>query len=277
MKFSLTIIFTLIVFVIKGQTPEAYLKENAVKINKADSLDNSLYKLFSDFQLIMLGEMHGTNEPAKLLIGFTELLCNNGDSVQVGLEIPANEMTKFLSDYSDSSVYTSEFFSKKSLDGRASFAWASIILTLKKNKKVKFFFFDTFSGSKSRDSLLYINIKKQILNNKRWKTIVLSGNIHNMVEPYKGKKTMGFYLKNDSVLNLSDKVCSLNHVYNMGTMYNNQGRGLELKQIENRYPEYSEIVDYNNYLALFSKNYANKYTGIFFTKYVTASKAVTKK
>jgi len=97
MKFSLTIIFTLIVFVIKGQTPEAYLKENAVKINKADSLDNSLYKLFSDFQLIMLGEMHGTNEPAKLLIGFTELLCNNGDSVQVGLEIPANEIAANVS------------------------------------------------------------------------------------------------------------------------------------------------------------------------------------
>ena len=120
-----------------GQNFPAYIKANAVQLIKQDSLGDSVYKLLDSFPLIMAGEMHGTNEPAKLVIGLAKLFSDKGDSVQVGFEIPSRQMTKFLAEHSDSSVYSSEFFADGTADGRGSMAWAEAIITLSKIKNVK--------------------------------------------------------------------------------------------------------------------------------------------
>jgi hypothetical protein len=229
----------------------------------------------------MIGEMHGTNEPAKFVKGLTALFTNNGDSVQVGFEIPSELMTTFLKLKTDSSIYQSDFFSKKSADGRASLAWVSTILLLNKNSKVTIFFYDINNVDSEnpdyRDSLMYIKIKNQIIKHPTWTTVTLSGNIHNMRLPYKQKNTTGAYLVNDTDLNISSKFCSLNHSYQSGTMLNNIGNGLELRQVGNINSDYANLLDYDNYIFLFPSSHTNTYDGIFFTRRVTAAELANKK
>ncbi len=222
----------------------------------------------------MIGEMHGTNEPAQFVTGLAELFTSNNDSVQVSFEIPADQMQTFLKLKTDSSIFNSYFFSNAYMDGRASIAWALAIIQLNKNSRVSLFFYDRNNQEghiDSRDSTMYIHIKTKMLEHPNWKTITISGNIHNMLLPYKGESKTGAYLKNDAQLNLKDKICSLNHLYQSGTMYNNMGKGLEVRQVDNSSLSFAKFAVYENYLYLFPDDDKNTYSGIFFTKTVTAA------
>jgi len=281
-KFIFILLITTITYLsARGQDFASLLKTNAIKIDKLDSLDNKIYDLLYHNKLIMIGEMHGTNEPAKFVKGLTALFTAKGDSVQVGFEIPSEQMTSFLKYRTDSSVCQSDFFSKSTTDGRASIAWASIILLLNRNPKVAIFFYDINNGESKniddRDSLIYIKIKNQIIKHPTWTTITLSGNIHNMRLPYKQKNKTGAYLANDTGLNISNKFCSLNHYYRSGTMLNNRGKGLELQDVGNINSDFAKLLGYDNYLFLFPISQTNTYDGIFFTRKVTAAELVNKK
>lgn len=264
-----------------GQDFPSYIKENAIPINKQQNFNDSVYKLLSDFQIIMVGEMHGTNEPANFLISLIKLYARIGDSIQVGLEIPSEEMTKYLTEHSDSSVYLSDFFTKTTIDGRESTSWAEIIVTANKIKNIRVFFFDENTEDKkisnNRDSLMYVKIKGQMQKNPKWKTITLSGNIHNMLLPYRETNTMAYYLNTDKELKLTDKICSINHRYKSGEMFNNGGNGIELRQVKSPDSDFSTTVDYDCYLLLLPKYKVDKYNGIYFTRNVTASKMVRNK
>ncbi|MCX6266662.1 MAG: hypothetical protein NTW16_04800 [Bacteroidetes bacterium] len=267
--------FTLCFFFVHFQDLTVFIKEKAVKIDKIDCLNDEVYHLLSSFKMIMVGEVHGTNEPAAFVSALTKLMASHGDSVQVGLEIPSRQMTSYLNLHSDSSIYHSDFFISDSNDGRASKVWANLICELNKSPGVRVFFYDINDGDcrnpGERDSVMYLKIKNQILAHMAWKTITLSGNLHNMLLPYKEKTKMALYLTRDNLLNYSNKICSLNHYYQNGTMLNNTGNGLELHQVNNSLSVYSTAVDYENYLLLFPANTMNRYSGIYFTRNVTAA------
>jgi hypothetical protein len=247
-----------------------------LEIEPLDRLEQPVYDKMNEFNLIMIGEMHGTNEPANFLIGLAELFANHGDTVQVGFEIPSEMMTAYLQSLTDSSVFQSDFFLNNSADGRASIAWANAIARLTKKSNVKIFFYDIdkYGADAERDSLMYLKIKGKIIEHPHWRTITLSGNIHNMRIPFRGKLTTAYHLCNDKELNLSEKICTLSHIYQSGTMLNNIGNGLEIRQINNEPSAYSE-VGLDNYLYLYPT--AGMYDGIFFTKTVTASELVNMK
>jgi hypothetical protein len=277
-------IFLLIIILIPDfihgqlQSNTEYLKENAVRIDKLDNLSDSIYNLLSPFKIIMIGEMHGTNEPAKFLIGLTNLFTSKDDSVQVGLEIPEDKMIKYLNQNNDSNIKTSEFFANGFDDGRSSEAWAEIISTLNDNPKARIFFYDINLTERkfiyARDSLMYLNVKKNIQQHPLWKTITISGNAHNMLLPMDGETKMGLYLKEDTDLNVIDKICSINHYYKSGSMLNNSGNGLQLKNVDNGDDFYSQTFDFNNYFFLYSTRIPRRYTGLLFTKNITAAKMV---
>ena|ERR1039457_5464302 len=279
MKYKILILlFTFIVsiFTLFAQDFPAYIKANTVNIDKPDSLNNEVWQILKDYMVIMVGEMHGTNEPAKFVMGLARLFSSRGDNVQIGLEIPPAKMTKYLNHPTDSSIYSSDFFAEKSTDGRASQAWAEVISRLDKNPEIHIFFFDVNNGEcKSpgeRDSLMYLKIKNKIEDHPNWKTITLSGNMHNMILPYKEKTKTALYLARDKELNLSGRICCLNHQYGSGTMLNNTGNGLELHPVDNSFSDYSKAVDEENYLLLFQANDNNRYNGVFYTRTVTAAK-----
>ncbi|MEO8087769.1 MAG: hypothetical protein ABI763_13160 [Bacteroidota bacterium] len=259
-----------------GQDIKSYLKENAVKFNRPDSLGDEIYELLSAYKLIMIGEMHGTKEPVGLLKGLTDLLTRHGDSVEVGFEIASNQVNNFLEDKSDSILVHSDFFTNTP-DGRNSTAWLETILSLKNNTRVHLFFYDTnHEYSNARDSEMYVNIRTEIMLHPGWKTITISGNIHNMFLPYKGIAKTANFLRNDSVLNFYDKICSLNHFYQTGTMFNMMNNKLEIHEVDYPPSEYSTAVEYENYIVVFPYNVSDNYSGIFFTKHITASEPINK-
>ncbi|MBX7108515.1 MAG: hypothetical protein K1X61_07710 [Chitinophagales bacterium] len=258
-----------------GQDAAALLLNGAVKVDNPEQLSDSVYKMLSSFQIVMVGEMHGTNKPAQLVTGLAKLFTSKGDSVQVGLEILPEQMQRYNSLHTDSSIYKSQFFANPpQQDGRASFAWANIIARLNDNPKVQIFFYDINKGKEemySRDSIMFSKIKKQYLLHPTWKMITISGNAHNSNQPDK----MITYLRKDKELNLDAKtICSLNNYYAKGTCNANFGKGLELKYLESPESAYDTILPFPDYLYLYSAKSNAPYTGAYYTRYMTPAKMV---
>jgi hypothetical protein len=267
----LLFILTLMFLTSGAQDNEAYLKANAIRIDNPEKLSDSVYTLLSRFQVIMLGEMHGTNESAPFVDGLTNLFTNKGDSVLVGLEIPPAFMTKFLSLHNDSSIYQSEFFSNPPfMDGKESVAWAQLISKLNKNPKAKIFFFDVNDDEKtySRDSLMAMKIKAQCAQHPAWKVITLSGNYHNQIS---NPSSMTSFLKR----NISANICSLNMAYKEGTcMANFTGQGFKRKALGSYPSVLNSTEGYNRYLLLLTAKSNYDYDGMYYTKYITAASMV---
>jgi hypothetical protein len=265
-------------FCAKSQDLSAFIKRHAVSIDRQDSLSDDVYRLMSNYRVAMVGELHGTAEPAQFVTALAELFARHDDSVLVGLELPASYMENFLRQHTDSSIYNSRAFTVPDGSGRASAAWAELIRRLNNNGRVKIFFFD--AGTEPlipRDKGMYLHIKKQMQNYPGYKVITLSGNVHNELIPYEGETRMGGYLKSDTELNISDKICSVDHCFGSGTSYNNEGNGTELHKVNNDFTEYSKAVHYTNYLLLLSPPYSSDYNAIYFTRTVTASMPVNTK
>ena len=167
-------------YVAGGQDAATLLRNGAVRVDNPLQPSDSVYNLLSPFQIIMIGEMHGTNKPAKLVTGFANLFAKHGDSVSVGLEILPEQMQLYNTMHTDSSIYQSQFFANPpQRDGRASFAWADIIAKLNNNPCIQIFYYDINKGSEEsyeRDSIMFSKIKKQYLLHPKWKMITISGN-----------------------------------------------------------------------------------------------------
>jgi outer membrane protein OmpA-like peptidoglycan-associated protein len=272
----LVLLFSLITFCLaNAQDHVEPPKEKMLNLDNLTSLSKPVYDLLSSNKLIMIGEMHGTNEPAAFVTGLAELFTRYSDSVQVGFEIPPDQMREFLKLKTEHSIYSSDFFLHGFNDGRSSDAWAKAIAILTKNTRVRIFFYDINTAESKtgndRDSLMYVKIKEEIKAHPKWKTITLSGNIHNMLLPYKGENKTAAYLYNDPELKLKHKLCSLNHNYQNGTMLNNIGKGLELRQVNMGESPYSKLSNSDNFLYTYKNDPLNTYTGIFFTKNITAA------
>ena len=282
MKRNMFLAFLLTVFLSNTYGQDSvYLKQKAIRIDRQDSLGDNIYEEISGFQLFMVGETHGTNEPARFVASLTDLLTRKDNNVQIGMEIPSEQMKKYLSNPADSNIYSSDFFTNKPYDGRPCFAWADLIAKLNDKNNVEFFFYDInigdFKNFSERDSLMFLKIKKKLQLHPTWKTITLSGNIHNMLIPYDGKTKMGLFLRNDKDLNLANKILSLNHWYATGTFLDNSGNSLQLFQGDNSNSIFAKTIDYENYLLIYPHDAHMKYSGIYFTRKITPSNLVSKK
>jgi hypothetical protein len=276
-----TLIFCLSNVQLKAQDFSEYIRKNAVSTDSMYFKSDAVYSFLKSYKLIMIGEMHGTNEPAALTIEFSGMLTDRGDSVQVGLEIPSELMAKFTAGKTDTSISQSEFFANHFEDGRGSYAWVEIIKQVSKNPKARIFFYDVnqdeYKTTSSRDSLLYIHVKKEMNAFPNWKTITLSGNVHNMIIPINGKVKMGLYLMRDSSLNLIGETISINHFYESGSMRNNTGKGLELRYVNYTGSEYGKSAFSNSYLLKMPENQNQHHNAIYWTRNVTAATMVEKK
>lgn len=268
------LILLLTVLRVAAQDAEAYLRANAVRISNPERLSDSVYRLLSPFQVIMFGEMHGTNESAPFIQGLTKLFTGKGDSVLVGLEIPPAAMVRFTSLGTDSSIYQSAFFSKApATSGKESLPWASLIARLNRNNKVKIFFFDVADGegrNASWDSLMAMKAEMQLGRYPGWRMITLGGNYHNRITD---PKTMASILKRK----ITAKVCTLNMEYKEGSANANFGHGLEIKQLESHPSVFNSTEGYDRYVMLKSPTSRYAYDGFYFIKTLSPAKMTTSK
>ncbi len=259
-----------------AQSNATYLKANAVRVDDPNLPGDSIYRVLSPYQVIMMGEMHGTKEPAEFVIGLARLFANKGDSVSVGLEIPPSTMTAFVTARTDSSIYESDFFRNTAkLDGRQSFAWASVISHLKNNPRVQVFFYDINDSERTlydRDSIMYANIKKQALLHPGWRIITLSGDAHALSVP--GERKAASFLKRDKELDLANRLCTIKNYYYQGSCYADFGHGIEQRKLGRPINDFDTILNFEKYFILTSAKSSFPYTAIYYTRDVTASEIV---
>ena len=253
-----------------------YITENAIEIKDITNLSKEVYAEISTFELIMIGEMHGTQEPSLLVESLAKLIVEKEGNVSVGLEIPIDELSTFIENPTKDNLLNSKFFKKENIDGRNGQSWFNLIISCAKDTSINLFFFDNVNTltDEKRDSIMYVGIKNHKLKFPNNKIITISGNIHNWRVPFNNMTTMGMYCIQDSLNFSPDKICSINHVYSEGTMLNNVGNGLELSTVPFEVNIYSKSSNYENYLLFYGLSKENRYNGLFYTRKVNPSRRI---
>ena len=250
-----------------------YIKKNAIKIERVNKLNDAVYDSLVEFQLIMVGEFHGTQEPAQFVAALATLVSRKEGAVSVGLEIPENELLEFSKNPTKENLLSSKFFSKPNLDGRNGQAWFDLVMHCASDPNINLFFFDNIkpNSPNKRDSIMYIGLRNQKMLFPNRKIITLTGNVHNQRVPFRDMVTTGMYCLQDSINFSNSKICSINHAFSEGTMRNNTGNGLELKTVQFEESTYTQSVSFHNYLVLYNFGNKTKYNALLYTRKVNHS------
>jgi hypothetical protein len=271
----LFVFFCVPVLHVLAQRNREYLEKNAVAVTDPFELSTDVYDHYAPYRLIMIGEMHGTNESVDLLRGFADLFVSKGDSIMVGFEIPESTMALFREKESGLGALQSAFFANPDFpDGRQSMAWAHTIAHLAGKRNVKLFFFDTEPGSPvqyDRDSMMYVHIKQAMISHPGYRFLTISGNAHVMWS--RGERKTASFLRYDAELNLGDRFCSIGPYYQRGSCNANFGHGLEERSIGRQQPNaFDSVLSYDRYLIRLSPQTTFPYTALYYSREVTPSK-----
>ncbi|TCK69020.1 hypothetical protein DFQ05_0531 [Winogradskyella wandonensis] len=252
------------------------LKENAIPIKSLSKLSNKIYDEIANFEILMIGEMHGTNEPAEFAYGLCELITKHEDNVIMAMEIRSSLMNNLSDDMSISQLKELDFFRRKNFDGRNGVAWLDLVHKSIKNERIILKFIDNSYPSSPRDSSMYREIRN--IHNKypNTKIVTLTGNVHNSFTPLFDKVRIGGYLLKDSLNFNSKKIMSINHVFSEGSMLNNDGTGLKIRTIERENNIYNTTLSHDMFLYKKFPEEQNEYTHILYTDKVTASEIIKK-
>lgn len=278
MKMKRLIVLIVLLFstiAIFAQEYQGLLRKNAIEIKKIDSLDYAIYQVVKDYDIIMVGEMHGTKEPAKFVEGLAKLISKKEIVVCVALEIPANDMTDYMETKDEETLRETFFFSSENVDGRNGEAWFNLINNLNEYTNIKLFFIDNEITS-VRDSSMFLEIIKIRELYPKSKIITLTGNVHNWLIPFNGEKKIGAYLVESEIIK-PGRIMSINHMFNSGTMMNNSGNGLELKTIEPYDSFLNSTLEFENYLCPIIFENTEQYNYFLYTNKVTHSKELITK
>jgi len=251
---------------VHSQTAAEAIRKNAIECKDWTAPNQKIYTLLKDYKFICVGEMHGTKEPAEFLIGLVRTFVSNNRKVVVGLEIHDSLMTSFHQQQDLIGLLKTSFFTQISGYGIESEAWFSAIDACNK-QGVRYCFFD--NSREKRDYGMYEKLLRSYQADTNVVVITLGGNFHNKLSH--DNETMGGYLKD----RFGNKVCSINHIYNGGTMYNQTSEGLGLHQLQSTDDVFSTSTLYDAYFIpnIFT---STDYSGFFYTKTVTASLPKTK-
>ena len=252
------------------------LKKSAIPIKSLSKLSNKIYDEIANFEILMIGEMHGTNEPAEFAYGLCELITEHEDNVIMAMEIRSSLMNNLSDEMSISQLKELDFFRRKNFDGRNGVAWLDLVHKSAKNESIILKFIDNSYPSSTRDSSMYMEIRNIHNKHPNTKIVTLTGNVHNSFTPLFDKVRIGGYLLKDSVSFDSKKIMSINHVFSEGSMLNNDGTGLKISTIERKENIYNTTLSHEMFLYKKFPEEQNEYTHILYTDKVTASGIIEK-
>ena len=252
------------------------LKENAIPIESLSKLSNKIYDEIANFEILMIGEMHGTTEPAEFAYGLCELIAIHEGSVIMAMEIRASLMNNLSNEMSISELKELDFFRNKNFDGRNGVAWLDLVYKSIKNDGIILKFIDNPYLSSTRDSSMYREIRNIHNKHPNTKIVTLTGNSHNSFIPLFNKERIGGYLLKDTVNFDSKKIMSINHVFSEGNMLNNDLTGLKMRTIEREENIYNTTLSHEMFLYRKLPQELNRCTHILYTDKVTASGIIKK-
>ena len=254
------------------------LKKNAIPIQNLSKLNDKIYDEIANYEIIMIGEMHGTNESAEFAYGLCELIAKHEGSVIMAMEIPASLMNNLSDEMSISELKELDFFRRENIDGRNGIAWLDLVYKGIKNDGIILKFIDNpYPSSSTRDSSMYMEIRNIHNKHPNTKIVTLTGNTHNSFIPvYNNKERIGGYLLKDTVNFDSKKIMSIKHVFSEGNMLNNDRTGLKMRTIEREDNIYNTTLSHDMFLYKKLLEEQNGYTHILYTDKVTASEIIKK-
>lgn len=252
------------------------LKKNSIPIQNLSKLSDKIYDEIANYEIIMIGEMHGTNEPAEFAYGLCNLITKSEKNVVLALEIRSSQMNNLSDEMSITQLKELDFFRRENFDGRNGVSMLNLIYKSNQNERIILKFIDNPYPSSTRDSSMYTEIRN--IHNKypNTKIVTLTGNVHNSLIPIFDKERIGGYLLKDSVNFDSKKIMSINHVFSEGTMFNNDGTGIKITTIEREDNTYNSTLSHNMFLYKKLPEKQNEYTHILYTDKVTASGKIEK-
>jgi hypothetical protein len=258
----------------QAQVSGQFVEENSVNISDRIEPNDTLYNKIKDYKAVMIGEIHGTQEAPEFLIGIVKSLKKNGKKVVVAFEISSDGLKDFKSDPTLDGLKKSVFFNSKAQDGRQCIAWAQMLVDLRKlNVDITYIDLDlAHKGDKNitRDSMMYENLNTYFKTDTSRVLVTLTGNVSNKLTPYKGVKTLAYFMQKDKYSCFKNKkILSLNHMYGKGTAMNWSNDGFKVRDVEGNADFYEYATPYDNYLFIY--NVQEGYNGILFSKTLTAS------
>jgi len=251
------------------------LKKDAITLNSLTNVNDQVYDKISPFEIIMIGEMHGTNEPAAFAYGLCNLISQHEAQVIMAMEISPTQMKSYHDSMTLDQLKELPFFESENYSGMNGQAWLDLILHCNQNKNIIIQFFD-YQRDSPRDSSMYNAIYDISNTYPDTKIVTLSGNLHNRLEPYREKLMLGGYLMNDTINFNRDKIMSVMHFFNFGTMQNNMGNGLELKTIESKDNIFNKTLSENMFFCENIFDNQKHFTHILYTNEVTHSELIAK-
>lgn len=252
------------------------LKKNAIPIENLSELSDEIYDEIVNFEILMIGEMHGTNEPAEFAYGLCNLITKFEKNVVLALEIRSSQMNNLSDEMSITQLKGLDFFQRENFDGRNGESMLNLIYKSNQNDRIILKFIDNSYPSSTRDSSMYREIRN--IHNKypNTKIVTLTGNVHNSFTPVFDEVRIGGYLLKDSVNFNPKKIMSINHIFSEGSMLNNDGTGLKINTIEREDNIYNTTLSHNMFLYKKFPKEQNEYTHILYTDKVTASGKIEK-
>lgn len=162
-------------------TPVDYIRANAIEFT--EELPQALYANLATKDLVIIGEMHGTQEQPKRTFQIINELAK-AQPLLVGLEFPINtqpELDRYFATGDENILRGIYFFQEPRYhSGRGSLAMIELMRNLRAFKNVKVFAFDVpddFRGN-DRDTQMAKNVLNIIAQNGNQKMLVYTGNIH---------------------------------------------------------------------------------------------------
>ncbi|MEM8527500.1 MAG: hypothetical protein AAGG68_22860, partial [Bacteroidota bacterium] len=239
-------------------------------------LSNKIYDEIANFEILMIGEMHGTTEPAEFAYGLCNLITKSEKKVVLAMEVRASLMSNLSNEMSISELKELDFFRRKNFDGRNGVAWLDLVYKSIQNERIILKFIDNSYPSSTRDSSMYMEIRNIHNTYPNTKIVTLTGNVHNSFIPRFDKVRIGGYLLKDSVNFDAKKIMSINHVFSEGNMLNSDLTGLKMRTIESEENIYNTTLSHEMFLCRTFPKEQNRCTHILYTDKVTASEIIKK-
>jgi len=182
----LTLMVIILIPVAQATTPSDYIKTHAVNIS--DSLPPQLISAIDGKRLVLVGEVHGTNELPELVLQVITKLAEK-KSLLVGLEFPTEiqpQIDQFMKTGDLNILRETRFFQDAEYhSGRGSVAMVNLLGSLRNLPGVSVFCFDipyNFNGN-NRDTEMAKNILAIAAQHPDQSILIFTGNIHSRLTP----------------------------------------------------------------------------------------------
>jgi hypothetical protein len=242
-----------------AETDPGYITKNAVNAY-ASILDKPIIDRLTKYQVVMLGEVHGTSEYTRFALDLVKSMKAAGKKITLALEIPANFQTSIQNAIKEKDLgllASTEFFRSKFQDGRSSLAMALLIMAAAEDADILCFDKSWTIDATDRDLEMAKNVTQYVKQNPDRTIVLLGGNYHTRLEEKvtENKFTpMGYYLsrvEHDPIA--SSKIFSIMGRSEKGSnwaCYTNKPEECGVKQFQNGSVNYASAIDLERYFLV---------------------------